>query len=148
MIYQNRRWALNSFNHPVSCSVRDVDGYNTQWYWCVLFVCFCYFLPYQQYFSYILPIILCMRWGRESPTLHFTNSTNVCLLLFYGLTTVFQLYHGSDMMYESRRRKSKPTLLLTQGIFNLPHHIGKVWQELAFVDAVSYRQRGNGLQHS
>ena len=35
------------------------------------------------------------------------------------------------MMYE-------PTLLSTQGIFNLSHHIGMVWEELAFDDAVSY----------
>ena len=35
-------------------------------------------------------------------------------LLFYGIATVFQLYHGSDMMSEIRRRKPEPTLLLTQ----------------------------------
>ena len=51
-------------------------------------------------------------------------------------------------MYEMRRRKPEPTLLLTQGIFNLPHHIGMVREELAFDDGVSYTQRGNGLQHS
>ena len=34
------------------------------------------------------------------------------LLLFYATATVFQLYHGSDMMYEIRR-KSDPTLLTT-----------------------------------
>ena len=33
----------------------------------------------------------------------------VCL--FYGITAVFQLYHGGDMTYEI-----EPTLLLTQGI--------------------------------
>ena len=45
------------------------------------------------------------------------------------------------MMYEMMR-KPKPTLLptLTQGIFNLPHHIGMVWQKLAFDDTVSYTQ--------
>ena len=37
------------------------------------------------------------------------------------------LVHGSDMMYEMRRRgKPEPTLLSTQGIFNLPHHIGMI----------------------
>ena len=46
----------------------------------------------------------------------------LCLLL-YATATVFQLYHGSDMMYE-RRRKPDPTLLPTEGIFNLPHQIG------------------------
>ena len=40
--------------------------------------------------------------------------------------TVFQLYHGGDMMYEMKRRKPEPTLLPTQGIFNLSHHIGMV----------------------
>ena len=34
----------------------------------------------------------------------------VCLLLFYAIATVFQLYHGSDMMYEMRRREPKSTL--------------------------------------
>ena len=62
----------------------------------------------------------------------------VCLFLLYGIATVFQLYHGSNMSYEMRRRKPEPTLLTTQGIFNLPHHIGVVWEELAFDDAVSY----------
>ena len=43
------------------------------------------------------------------------------LLLFYAMATIFQLYLGSDMMYVMRR-KFEPTLVLTQGIFNLPHH--------------------------
>ena len=47
------------------------------------------------------------------------------------------------MMYEMRTRKSELTFLLTQRIFNHPHHIG-----IAFDDAVSYRQRGNGLQQN
>ena len=51
------------------------------------------------------------------------------------------------MMYEMRK-KPEPTLLPTQGIFNLPNYIDMVWEELAFDDAVSYTQRGNGLQHS
>ena len=71
----------------------------------------------------------------------------VCLL-FYAIATVFQLYHGSDRMYEMRRRKPETTLLPTQVKFNLQHHMGMVWEELAFDDAVSYTQRGNGLQHS
>ena len=50
-------------------------------------------------------------------------------------------------MYEMRR-KAKLTVLLTPGIFNLPLHIGIVWEELAFDDAVSYKQRGHWLQHS
>ena len=45
-------------------------------------------------------------------------------------------------------RKPKPTLLTTCSIFNLPHYIGMVQEELAFDDTVSYTQRGNGLQHS
>ena len=66
----------------------------------------------------------------------------VCLLLFYPKATIFQLYHGTDMMYEMRRRKPEPIFSLTQGIFNLSHHIGMIWNELAFDD---YTQRGNGL---
>ena len=49
------------------------------------------------------------------------------------------------MIYEMRRRKPEPILLLTQGIFK--PHTGIVWEELAFADAVSYAQRGKGLQH-
>ena len=51
-------------------------------------------------------------------------------------------------MYEMRRRKTSPTFLQTKGIFNLPHDIGLVGAELAFDDAVSYTQQGNGLQQS
>ena len=47
----------------------------------------------------------------------------VCLLFCYTIVTVFQLYHGGDMMYEMRKKKPKPTLLLTRRIFNLPHYI-------------------------
>ena len=49
----------------------------------------------------------------------------VCLTLFYAVATVFQLYHGNDMIYEMRRgTKPEPTLLTMQGIFDLPHHYG------------------------
>ena len=58
----------------------------------------------------------------------------------------FLLYHGGDMMYEMR--KLEPTLLLIQGLSNLPHHIGMVLEELAFDETISYTQWGNGLQHS
>ena len=71
----------------------------------------------------------------------------VCLLLFYAIATIVQLYHGGDMMYEMRRRKPESTLLQTQWIFNLPHHIGMESEELAFDGAASYIQRKNGLQH-
>ena len=50
----------------------------------------------------------------------------VCLLLFYTIATVFQLYHGGDTMYEVRRRKTELTLLPTQRIFNISHHSGMV----------------------
>ena len=72
----------------------------------------------------------------------------VCLMLFSTIAMVFQLYHGGDMMYELRRKESEPALLLTQGIFKLPHHIGMVSEELAFDDTVSYTQWRNGLRHS
>ena len=38
------------------------------------------------------------------------------LLLFYTIATIFQLYHGGDMMYEMRKRKPEPTLLRNHGI--------------------------------
>ena len=60
-------------------------------------------------------------------------------MLFYAIATVFQLNNGGDMMYESRR-KPEPTLLPTQRIVNLPHHIGTVWEELTFDDVVHYTQ--------
>ena len=57
-------------------------------------------------------------------------------LLFYTISAVFQLYHDGDMIYSMRRRNPKPTLLPTQRIFKLPHHVGMVWAELAFDDVV------------
>ena len=45
----------------------------------------------------------------------------VCCCL--AIAKLFQLYHGDDMMYDIRRRPPDPTVLLTQGMFNLPHHI-------------------------
>ena len=53
-----------------------------------------------------------------------------------------------DVMYDMSRRKPEPTLLPTQGIFYVQHHIGMVREELDFVDAVSYTQWENGLPHS
>ena len=51
----------------------------------------------------------------------------VCLLLlFYAITTFVQLYHGGDMMFEMMRKKPKRKRLQTQGIFNLPRHIGMI----------------------
>ena len=72
------------------------------------------------------------------------------LLLFYGIATVCQLYLGHDMMNEMTMRKPEPTILLTQGIINIQHHIGMVLEELAFGNTVSYAQWGNRfrLQHS
>ena len=34
----------------------------------------------------------------------------VCLLLFYAIATLIQLYHSGDMIYELKRRKPEPTL--------------------------------------
>ena len=45
------------------------------------------------------------------------------------------------MMYDLRRRKPEPTLLLTQWIFNDPYHTGIVCEEPGFDDAVSYTHR-------
>ena len=64
----------------------------------------------------------------------------ICLFVFYAIPTVFQLYHSDDMMYKIRRRKPEPTLLLTQGFFNLPHNVGTVSDELDFDNALIYTQ--------
>ena len=84
--------------------------------------------------------------ARCEVVLHGCETSLVCLV--YALATVFQSCHGGDMRYEMRRRKPKPTGLLTQWIFNLPFHIGMVWEELSFDDPVSYTKWGHGLQHS
>ena len=44
----------------------------------------------------------------------------VYLLSFYGIATVFEVYDGTDMIYEMRRRKPKPTLV------NLPYDIDTI----------------------
>ena len=38
-------------------------------------------------------------------------------------------------------RKLEPTLIPTQGIFNIPHYVDMVWEQLAFDCAVSYAQQ-------
>ena len=88
-----------------------------------------------------------MLLGEDTHSYIIASVLFVCLL-FYAIATILQLYHGSDMIYKMRRRKPEPTLLPTQGIFNLPHHIGMVCEELPFDAAVSYTQRVNGLLHS
>ena len=45
------------------------------------------------------------------------------------------------MMY-AIRRKSEPTLLPTQKLVIIPHHIGIIWEELAYDATVSYTQWG------
>ena len=72
----------------------------------------------------------------------------VCLFLFNALAIVFWLYLGGDVIYVITGGKPGRTLLSTQGIFNLSPHVGMVWEELVFDDAVSYTQKGNGLQQS
>ena len=38
--------------------------------------------------------------------------------------------------------------LQSEEIVNLRHHIGMVWEELAFNDTLSYTEQRNELQHS
>ena len=47
--------------------------------------------------------------------------TTAPVYLIYTTTTLFQLYHGGDMMQEMRRRKPEPSLLPNKRNFN-PHH--------------------------
>ena len=72
-----------------------------------------------------------------------------CLDLIYFFLFLEDLYRLSSISLNSliftiRRqlveRKPEHTILLTQGIFILPHHINMV-EQLAFDDAVSYTQR-------
>ena len=53
-------------------------------------------------------------------------------------------------MMDEMRRNPKPIFILTQWIFNLPHHIGMALEEVASDDAVSYtrRHQRNGLQYN
>ena len=74
--------------------------------------------------------------------------SGIVYVLFYTITTVFQSYQGSDMLYEMRRRKADPTVIPTHEILNLPHHMGVMKAELAIDDAVGYVHQRNGLQHS
>ena len=48
------------------------------------------------------------------------------VVVLHNSITVFQLYHGGDMMHEMRRRNPEPTLLPTREIFNVPYHTGMV----------------------
>ena len=53
---------------------------------------------------------LISQWGS---TMKSSCVCTVCLLLACGIVTVFQLYHGGDMMYEMRRRKPESTYTFT-----------------------------------
>ena len=73
----------------------------------------------------------------------------VCLLLFYAVATLFQLYHDSDIMYEMRQRKARVyTFTYSQDLSPPTPYKHRVCQELAFDDAVSYTQWRSKLQHS
>ena len=55
---------------------------------------------------------------------HGTSVVRVCLFVILH-HSIFQLYHGNDMIYEMKEEeKAEPTLLLTQGIFTLPQPHG------------------------
>ena len=56
--------------------------------------------------------------------LHIDQLQNeLCLFsVVFNIAMLFQLYHDGDMIYEVRRRKLEPTVLLHQGIFTPPPH--------------------------
>ena len=91
------------------------------------------------------PLLLTSVLVMYEAGLHGCGTSPVCLLC--AIATVFQLYHDGGMMNEMSRRKPESTLLPTEGLFNLPHHIGMVWEELAFDNTISFTQWGDGLQH-
>ena len=66
------------------------------------------------------PLFLTNGVVRCEAALHIWRTSPVCL--FYTIT-VFWLLNPSDMMYETRRKRPEPTLLLTQTTFNLQHHM-------------------------
>ena len=70
------------------------------------------------------PPLLTSGRVRYEAMFHSCATSLVCL--FYAIATLFQLYHGGDIMHEMRMRKPEPRLIPTQGIFNFPHHIGIV----------------------
>ena len=86
------------------------------------------------------------------------TSLFVCLLLFsVFIATLFQLYHGSDMMYEITRTMHELTLLPTQWIcaaihfptlYNLQRHQRPVPFIPCLYGVISYTEWGNELQHS
>ena len=94
----------------------------------------------------VAPLLLTSGLARCEAALHSCGTSSVYLL--HTIATLCQLRHSGDMMYEIRRRKSKATLLQTQGIYKFPRHIEMVCEELAFGDALNYTQWGNGLQDS
>ena len=75
---------------------------------------------------YLLEVWCTVKNGSTISICQCTVVQIFVVVLFYALATVFQLYLGSDMMYEMRRRKAEPTYLPSQGILNLILHIGKV----------------------
>ena len=83
------------------------------------------------------PLLLTSGSARCEASLHGCGPNLVCL--FYAITTVFQWYRGGDMMRwdEMRRRNPKPTLLPTEGVFNLLHYVGRLERN----DTVSYTRR-------
>ena len=60
---------------------------------------------------------------RYSSRSHYPDTEFGLVVVFHHSTNISVIL-GGDMMYEMRRRKPESTLLLTQGIFNLPDHIG------------------------
>ena len=53
-------------------------------------------------------------------------------------------------VWDEMRKKPKATLLPTQGIFNLPHHIGQVWEvkdPLSWVKFTSDQIKGSREEH-
>ena len=65
-------------------------------------------------------LLLTSGLARCEVVFHDCGTSPVCLFFAIGM-----VYHGGDMMFEMRR-KPEPTLLLTQAIFSLPHHVGMV----------------------
>ena len=61
------------------------------------------------------PLLLTSGPVRCEAALQGCGTSPVLGCFSYAIATVFQLYHGGVKMYEMRRRKSRLTLLLTEG---------------------------------
>ena len=72
-------------------------------------------IPPHLYRAYLVGNIVLVRLHHSLALMHCVVTLVVVVMLFYAITTLFQLYHGSDMMYEMRRRTPEPEFYQLNG---------------------------------